>query len=128
MKELQRRQQLKRALYSWPSLILLLVIAGFLVKGAFGIVRIERQNALRVKDLEGKAETLKREKEGLESEIESLKTEQGIIEEIKEKFSATREGEYMAIIVDSRTRATTSLDTKPWYERWWDAIMPANDK
>ena len=58
VKELRRRQAIKRWLYSYPSLFLMLLIAGLLVKGAFGIMIIERENARKAEALEAAAERL----------------------------------------------------------------------
>ena len=124
VKELERRQNIKRLVYSYPSLFLLAIITFFLVKGAFGIMTIERESAGRVRDLEGQSAALALREAELKAEIERLKTDEGIIEAIKGKFSATREGEYVAIIVDERTKATTTEEEgNAWWERLWNAII-----
>lgn len=124
VKELQRRQYLKRVLYSYPSLALLTVLTFFIVKGAFGIVMIERDSAGRVGELEEQSAALNLREDKLEEEIARLQSEEGIVEAIKDKFSVTREGEYVAIIVDERTKATTTDElSQIWYERLWNAII-----
>jgi cell division protein FtsB len=124
VKELEHRQRVKKAIYSWPSLILLTLITFFLVKGAANIFLIERENASRVQELENQSASLVLRERELKSEIEKLKTPEGIIEAIKDKFSATREGEYVAIIVDERKKATSTPQSKDsWYKSVWNAIM-----
>ncbi|MSR87975.1 MAG: hypothetical protein EXS69_02325 [Candidatus Zambryskibacteria bacterium] len=124
MRELQRKQKIRQLLYSWPSLVLIGIITYFLVKGAIGIMQVERDSAGRVKELEKESFELSIREQKLALDINKLKTEQGIVEEIKEKFSVTRDGEYVAIIVDSRNRATsTDSSTLSWYMRLIDAII-----
>lgn len=84
----------------------------------------ERASSERAKDLEEKASALVLREQELREGIARLKTEEGIKDEIKERFSVTQEGERVAIIVDEK-RSATSTDTfmPPWYKRFWDAIM-----
>lgn len=120
VKELERRQKLKRAVYSWPSILVAALITLLLVKGAFGIMKIERESASRVSDLERESATLALHEEELREKIERLKTPEGVVEEIKDKFSAVREGEYVAIIVDERLKATTTAEKDPgFWKRLW---------
>jgi len=124
VKELEHRQRVKRAVYSWPSLIVLTLLTLLLVKGAASILTIERDSAERVRALETESEALVYRENELRSQIDRLKTDEGIIEAIKDKFSATREGEYMAIIVDERRKATTTEEKEvTWYKKWWNAII-----
>ena len=124
MKELQRKQSMKRLLYSVPSLICLSVIVFFLAKGAAGVMLKERESSGVVSDLEAKALAGEERQKELEASIERLKTEKGIMEEIKDKFSVTREGEHVAIIIDERRAATsTGVPERVWYKRFWAAII-----
>lgn len=128
VKELERRQKVKRALYSWLSLSVVAMATVFLIKGAAGVLIIERESADKVKILEGQSEVLTLRERGLEDEIRKLQTDEGRIEAIKEKFSATRAGEYVAIIVDERKEATSTEGRGGvWYKRWWDVIVSLYD-
>lgn len=114
---------MKQILYSWVSLGLLVVATFFLVKGAFGIMTIERESAARVEELESQAAALALREGELELEIERLKTPEGVIEAIKDKFSVTREGEYVAIIVDERSRASSSeTEDERWFQGLWQGV------
>ena len=124
MRELQRKQKMRQRLYSLPSLIGLFIIAVLLAKGAVGVINKERESVLRSRELEEKATTLVQREEELKEGIARLETEEGIQEEIKERFSVIQEGEFVAVIVDDR-RATSSEDDsgKAWYKKLWSAIM-----
>lgn len=122
MKELQNRQKLKRALYSIPTLIVLLIVAIFLLRGAVGIMKIERESAERVEELKREKDALALRHEELNRDILKLQTDEGVIEEIKEKFSVTREGEYVAIIVEEKEKATTTEDSSFWLKSFWQGL------
>lgn len=124
VKELEQRQRVKRVVYSWPSLLLVALLTFFLVKGAAGIMGIERDSAQRVEALEDESTALILREKNLELEIERLKTEEGVIDAIKDKFSATREGEYVAIIVDEKREVAAVAEADfSWYKKFWNAII-----
>lgn len=123
MRELQRKQRLKRLIFSWPSLLILSLVTALLIKGAAGVMLKERQSAQRVENLEAQAAALEAREAELNESIEELKTEEGTKAFIREKFSVAQEGEYMAIIVDEKARPEEGHKSKVWYKRWWDAII-----
>lgn len=123
MKELQRKQRMKQLVYSWPALVLAAIVTFFIIKGAVGIMIIERGSANRVTNLEKEAEALALRESELKSEIAKLRTDDGIVEEIKEKFSVTRDGEHVAIIVNERNGATTTENSIIWYKKLWNAMI-----
>lgn len=84
----------------------------------------EWESSKRVKDLEGKAATLILREQKLREGIGRLETEEGIKEEIKERFNVTAEGEHVAVIVDRKeVSSSTDPSALPWYKRFWVAIM-----
>ena len=124
MRELQRKQRIKRAVYSLPSIIILSIIAFILTKGALGVMGKERESSGRSKDLEKKAAALVLREQELREGIARLETEEGIKGEIKEKFNVTQAGEYVAVVVDDPGAASsTDNQALPWYKRLWSAIM-----
>lgn len=124
MKELQRKQKIRQIIYSFPALIILTIITFFLVKGAIKVMDKEWESSKRVKDLEGKVATLILREQKLREGIGRLETEEGIKEEIKERFNVTAEGEHVAVIVDRKeVSSSTDLSALPWYKRFWIAIM-----
>ncbi len=124
MKELQRKQRIRRIIYSVPSIVLLSLVAFLLAKGAVKIADKELESSARVRDLEVKAAALVLRGQELKEDIARLETEEGIKEEIKDKFNVTQEGEYIAVIVDERRSATsTDASELPWYKRLWIGII-----
>lgn len=115
---------MKELLYSWPALILMVVLVFFLIKGSAEVMVKERESAKRVENLEKETEALSAREAELRDGIARLQTEEGIVEEIREKFSVAREGEYVAIIVDEKANASSTESTEgSWYKKIMGAIM-----
>src|SRR5512132_4047822 len=100
MRALQRRQRIKQRLYSAPLLAAFFVFTLLIARGAFLIMQKERQSAAEVLALETKAAALSEQEKRIGDEIDRLKTESGIDEEIKQKFNVSAEGEHVAVIVE----------------------------
>ncbi len=91
-----------------------------LAKGAVGVMIKERGSAQRVASLETKSLELEKREVELVSEIKRLETPEGVEKEIREKYNVAQEGEYMAIIVDERKKATTTDKTAgERIKGWW---------
>lgn len=124
MKELQRKQRIRRIVYSLPSLFILVVLAFLLARGAVRVVEQERESAARARVLAEKVAILTSREQELERSVASLQTEKGIKEEIKERFNVTEEGEHIAVIVDEQNIPTsTASSTISWYKWLWAVIM-----
>jgi len=124
MQELQKKQRVRRIIYSLPLLIVLFIITFFLAKGAIGVMNKERESSRISKDLEEKAKIFSLREQELEEDIARIQTEEGIKDEIKERFSVIQEGEHVAVIVDERNSSSSTDDsTLPWYRKFWNVIM-----
>lgn len=124
MRELQNKQKAKRALYSLPSIVLLLIVTIMLMKGAIGVISKERESKDHLEALDSKITALALREEDLKNDIGRLQTQEGIKDEIRDRFSVIEEGEHVAIIVDDKkTSTSTDLTDKPWYKRLWVAII-----
>jgi cell division protein FtsB len=116
MRELQQKQKMKKRLYSLPALAALLVVTVLILHGTYGVLKKQRESAMHVKELEAKVEALSNRQAELKTDISKLQTDEGIDTEIKTKFSVTREGEHVAVIVDPKDESDDSATTTPhWY-------------
>ena len=124
MKELEKKQKIRRIIYSIPSLIILLIIAFLLTKGALGVMKKQWTRSERSRSLEERAAALVLREQELMESVRRLETEEGIKDEIREKFSVIEEGELVAVIVDDQGVSNSAGDSMlPWYKRLWVAIM-----
>lgn len=110
-------------MYSAPAIIGLLVITIFLAKGAYSLLLTERRSAEKADVLVEKVSALASRETFLEAEITRLNTEAGIEEEIKSKYNVARPGELVALIVDARDMASTTVEEVSWWKRLWNAII-----
>ena len=109
MKELRDRQKFKGFLYSLPSLVVLLLVTFLMAKGAVGIMSKKHETAQKLETLEEENALLRERQATLATGIAKLETEAGVIEEIRAKFNAARSGEHLAVIVEEKARATTTV-------------------
>jgi len=131
MEKFQKTQRIRRGIYSIPSLIVLSLITFFLVKGAWRVMNKERESEEQSKTLEEKAVALVVRERELREKIGRLETEDGIKDEIRERFNVTQEGELVAVIVEDKdNKVSTSTDSSlwPWYKKIWFAIIGSNEK
>ena len=124
MRELRQKQIIKRRLYSTPFLVLLSLISIFLIHGAYVVAKKGLDSRAKVGALNEKKTTLIERQAELKDSIDSLQTDAGIEKEIKEKFSVSKIGEHVVVIVDPKPVATsTDENTIPWYKKLWSSII-----
>lgn len=76
------------------------------------------------KNLEEQMSVLVTRESELKENIRRLETEEGIRDEIREKFNVTQEGELVAVIVDDRRFSSSTDDLSlPWYRKILNVIM-----
>lgn len=124
MKELQKKHKTRRLIYSIPSLILLTFFTLMFVRGAIKMVAKERESNASLKNTKDRVVALTLREQELRKDITRLGTEEGIENEIRDRFSVIEEGEHLAVIVDDKKNATsTDTNKKPWYKKLWAAII-----
>ncbi len=126
MRELQQKQRIKHRIYSIPVLVGFMIIIIFVIRGTYGVVMKNRESAQSVNNLKAKMATLSDREAQLKAEIARLGTSEGIDTLIKEKFSVSKEGERVAVIVDeSNTSVSSSTgETKiNWFQRLWRSFL-----
>lgn len=118
MRELQQKQKIKQRLYSLPVILVLAVLTVLIMKGSYAVVKKKQESYVYVADLQTKVQNLFERETELKSDIERLKTDEGIDSEIKKKYSVAKEGEFVVVIVDPKeTEPEISSTTTPWYKR-----------
>lgn len=109
MRDFQQKRQIRKLMYSPRVAFILLLIFVFLARGAWGAYTKERESRLNLKKIEQDYEkSLEREK-FLLGEIERLNTEEGLEEEIREKFSVTKPGEEVVLVVESEESSSNEI-------------------
>jgi len=101
MSRLKSKNKIKKIVYSWPVLILLLLVVSLIAKGTWGVYKSEEISYNNKKNSEEQYNELQDRSSSIISEIEMLETEKGIEAEIRDKFRVVKEGEQLAVIIDS---------------------------
>jgi cell division protein FtsB len=97
----------RKALYSWPMVVLLFLIVFALGRSTWRVYRVWGKSREAMAAASAKyAADLKRSKD-LEDEVSRLETERGIEEELRRNFPVARPGEEAVVIIVD-TKATTS--------------------
>jgi len=108
MLEFQKKRKVRRWLYSnWTVgvLLLLLLLGGDAVWKIYQKEAVSRANLV---EAQKELERLKVRQNDLTQSVDRLRTPAGIEEEIRNKFSVVKDGEQVAIIVDSQNVATVT--------------------
>lgn len=100
MFDFYERRKIKQWLYSWPFLIILIVVSILLSHGVWEVFKQERQTRINKNQRLTHLEELEIRKNALQEEINRLNTERGVEEEIRQKFEVAKEGEEVIVIVD----------------------------
>jgi cell division protein FtsB len=100
MLEFQEKRLVKRLLYSKLTIFILLILVVFLTNAVWKVYRkqiVANDNLVKTA---ASLESLRTRETILISEIEKLKTKEGVEDEIREKFSLIKPGEEMIVIIN----------------------------
>ncbi len=124
MRELQRKQKIKKQMYSWPILLALFLVVLLTARGTYSVLKKKQDSELYVKNLQKQTLDLNNRQKELEKSVTYLKTEEGIDQEIKQRFNVERPGEHVVVIVDPKQIAsTTTPENSAWWKSLWNAII-----
>jgi cell division protein FtsB len=77
-----------------------------------GLIGRMQETIKNKKVAEEKIQELQKEKDQLTTNINQLKTDQGVEENIREKFGLVKDGEGMVVVVDDKNPSTTDAENK----------------
>lgn len=110
MKSFQAKKGFRRVMESKPALILLGMVVIIFTWNVLGFIGKMQETVKNRKMAEEKIVELQKVKTQLSSDIGKLKTEEGIEEDIREKFGLAKEGEGMILIVDDKNTPSSTKD------------------
>ncbi|HSE34605.1 MAG TPA: hypothetical protein VLB83_00635 [Candidatus Paceibacterota bacterium] len=100
MLDFRERSRFRRLFYSTPSVVILVVIAGFLAHASWTMYEKSVQAGERRDKVLGELAALEARKVQLDADIGKLSTDRGIEAEIRDRFMVAKEGEKVIIITD----------------------------
>ena len=117
---LQKKRH-KRALYSRPTILLLIILSIFLGKAVLNIYEKARSTRENLDLAQEELDSLKNRGELLDDKINSLVTPKGVEAEIRDKFNVVKEGENVVIIVNEPLNSEGTegeRDNSIWKRIW----------
>jgi len=119
MREFQGKRVLKKVLYSKIFVALLLIIVGLMLYRIWGIGSRSRVVTAEQQALLAQVAELSERKKVLEKDLAALKTDRGMEEAIRQKFSVVKEGEGVVTVVAPTTTVATTTEVKSWWQKWF---------
>jgi cell division protein FtsB len=118
----QERKKLRKILYAKATLLVLLVVLIFVVRGTYQVYQKAHIARTEQKEVEKSFEELALHANELEQSVERLKSEQGIEGEIRQKFTVARPGEEVVVIVDESTKKSKNGESKE-NQSFWQKLL-----
>lgn len=102
MKSFQHKRGFRNIIQSKPVLVFLVIVVVIFIFGVFSFMGKMRVVIENKEIVENKVLELENKKEQLSSDIERLKSQDGIEKSIREKFGLAKEGEGLIVIVEDK--------------------------
>ena len=125
MLDIRERTRLRRLLYAKPTIILLAFLVALLSHGAWGVYQKSKEAMAKQEKAEKELAGLLAREQELKGDIARLSSEEGVEEEIRERFMVAKEGEKVMIITDpdaAKVHTVTVADNSPSV---WEKMMGA---
>lgn len=120
MRNFQEKKGFKNILQSWPVLIILGLLLLFFAWGVIRFLVTLEETSKNKKMAEAKVAELTNSKEKLVTDIDSLNTDKGLEENIREKFGLGKVGEGLIVVVDDKNAVTTEKEGK---KNWFSSLL-----
>ena len=120
MKNFQARRRLRQFVYSWPVVIIFLIILILLARATWSAYAKYSFSDDKRKEAERSLDTLLARKSALTADIINLRTPRGIERAIRSKFEVVLPGEEVFVIVDEE--ASSSQAQRPTMS-WWRRLF-----
>ena len=120
---LQEKKKFHQIVYSRPTLVLLAVLLVIALNSTWKMYEkasLAREQKVR---LQKELEDLKVREVDLQAKIANLKTERGLEEEIRGRFSVAKNGESVVVVVDPSSGKGTSTENESGIGGLWHKFL-----
>jgi cell division protein FtsB len=118
MREFQEKKRRQRLIYSKISIVVLIFLVLFMAKATYGVYKKERESAANKERVAQELATIQARQDVVSSDLHRIATEQGMEQEIRSKYSVSKPGETMIVIVGTGT--PRKLPPPP--QTWWSKV------
>ncbi|MEA2112917.1 MAG: hypothetical protein U9P50_03010 [Patescibacteria group bacterium] len=125
MSRLKNRNKVNKIVYSWLVLVVLVVVIVLVGKGVWGVYKSKEISFNNRMYSEEEYERLKGRSDSVTIEIEMLETEKGVETEIRDKFRVVKEGEQLAVIINSvedDKKVEVEKEKKSFFKKIWEFL------
>lgn len=112
-------RRLKTKWRQWLILALLVLVFLGMGRGVWSLVQKNQLARENFQEAAHKLADLERERAGLATTVDTLKTDRGIEAEIRKNYSVVKEGEHVIAIVDGVDSSSSTDDGTNKKKRWW---------
>ena len=113
MMDFQQRRKIKNIVYSKLSFVILFIFIIFLVRANYDIYKKYQISSGDYQITKKEYDGLKSRRDMLDSEINRLKTDTGIEEEIRGKFNVAKPGETVVTIINNSNSTSSDINNNP---------------
>lgn len=100
MFEFEKKRRVRRIIYSKFSIFILFLILIFLLQGVWGLYQKVEETNQKKEMVSNKIAGLEEREDYLNSEIDYLNSGVGLEEEIRNRYSVSKEGEEVIVIIE----------------------------
>jgi cell division protein FtsB len=100
MREFEKKRKIRKFIYSKFIILVLLLLLFLLVRGTMGVYQKSKESNGRENSSAVSLSKLENRKSQLEKDLEILNSNVGIEEQLRTRYSFSREGEKVIIIID----------------------------
>jgi hypothetical protein len=119
MKDFQQRKKIRKTLYSRNIVIAVAIVTVLLVRGAVEVTQKMHESNVNAKQVEKELTLARIKHEELLRNMAMIETHAGVEREIRQKFSVTKSGEEVAVIVDPQPRSSSTEKKK---QSFWSSL------
>ena len=111
MTDFQQKRKFRKIAYSRITIIAIFILVFFLSRSTYNIFKKERASSTSYSEIKNEYDGLKDRQSMLNSAISRLKTNIGIEEEIRSKFSVAKPGETVVVVIDGGNASSSTTDS-----------------
>ncbi len=121
---LRSRQNIwHKIIFSWITIIVLILIVILLTKGIIGMYGKNSNASIRAQDAQKDLLKIEERERILNKNLSRIKTSKGVEEELRRKFDVAREGEHLLVIVDKEIEPEIEVIKESWISSLWHKFV-----
>ncbi len=121
VRDLQEKRKWRKVLNSPILLVVLLIIVAFLINSNYNIYKKNQIVKMNREESDLRLSQLREKNNRLTTDLDNLKTDRGIEEELRNKFQVTKSGEEVLVVVDDDKPADVPPPAIP--KGYWDKFI-----